>query len=51
MTRSLVTTGVAARTPLRRVGTPEEQAGVISFLCSDDASFLTGETLYVNGGL
>jgi 3-oxoacyl-[acyl-carrier protein] reductase len=40
-----------SQTPLRRVGTPEEQAAVITFLCSDDASFITGETLVVSGGL
>lgn len=38
-------------TPLKRAGTPEEQAAVITFLCSDDASFITGETLRVSGGL
>jgi 3-oxoacyl-[acyl-carrier protein] reductase len=42
---------IVAQTPLRRVGTPEEQASVITFLCSEDASFLTGETLSVSGGL
>ena len=42
---------VTAQTPLRRVGTPEEQASVVAFLCSDDASFITGETLVVGGGL
>jgi 3-oxoacyl-[acyl-carrier protein] reductase len=40
-----------SNTDLRRVGTPEEQAAVITFLCSDDASFITGETLTVSGGL
>jgi 3-oxoacyl-[acyl-carrier protein] reductase len=40
-----------SQTPLRRAGTPEEQAAVIAFLCSDDASFITGETLSVSGGL
>jgi 3-oxoacyl-[acyl-carrier protein] reductase len=40
-----------ANTALRRVGTPEEQASVITFLCSDDAAFITGETLTVSGGL
>ncbi|HEY8868478.1 MAG TPA: SDR family NAD(P)-dependent oxidoreductase [Candidatus Dormibacteraeota bacterium] len=42
---------VVSQTALRRVGTPEEQASVITFLCSDDASFITGETLSVHGGL
>jgi 3-oxoacyl-[acyl-carrier protein] reductase len=37
-------------TPLQRAGTPEEQAAVITFLCSDDASYLTGETLFATGG-
>ena len=37
--------------PLRRVGTPEEVAGAVNFLCSPDASYITGHTLSVNGGL
>jgi 3-oxoacyl-[acyl-carrier protein] reductase len=41
---------VAANTPLRRVGQPEEVASVIAFLASDDASYVSGQTLYVNGG-
>jgi 3-oxoacyl-[acyl-carrier protein] reductase len=40
----------AERTPLRRIGRPEDIAGVISFLCSDDASFVTGQTIYTTGG-
>jgi 3-oxoacyl-[acyl-carrier protein] reductase len=39
-----------SQTPLRRAGTPEDQAAVIAFLCSDDGSFITGETLQVSGG-
>lgn len=35
---------------LRRMSTPEEQAAVISFLCSDAASFIAGATIDVNGG-
>ncbi|UVE16135.1 SDR family oxidoreductase [Pseudomonas sp. LS44] len=38
-------------TPLKRFGTAEEVAGAIVFLCSPLASFVTGETLHVNGGL
>lgn len=40
----------AAATPVRRVGTPADVAAAIAFLASDDASFLTGQTLYVDGG-
>jgi 3-oxoacyl-[acyl-carrier protein] reductase len=40
----------AERTPLRRVGRPEEIAAVIAFLASDEASYVSGQTLYVNGG-
>ena len=37
--------------PLRRTGLPEEIAAGIAFLCSDDASFITGHTLMIDGGL
>jgi 3-oxoacyl-[acyl-carrier protein] reductase len=40
----------AEQTPLRRVGQPAEIAAVIAFLASDDASYVSGQTLYVNGG-
>jgi 3-oxoacyl-[acyl-carrier protein] reductase len=40
-----------ANTPLGRLGTPEDVAGAVRFLCSDDASFITGEVLLVDGGL
>jgi 3-oxoacyl-[acyl-carrier protein] reductase len=38
-------------TPLRRMGRPEEIAYAVAFLASDEASFITGETLTVDGGL
>ena len=38
-------------TPLRRFGQPHEIASVVAFLCSEAASFVTGETVHVNGGL
>ena len=37
--------------PLNRLGSPEEIAGVVAFLASDTAAYITGETLHVNGGM
>lgn len=37
--------------PMARVGNPEEVARVIRFLCSDDASYITGQVIAVNGGM
>lgn len=42
---------LADQTPLGRLGTAEEVAGCVSFLCSADAAFLTGQVLSPNGGL
>src|SRR5262249_50019859 len=39
-----------SRTPLGRLGAPEEVAAVAAFLASDDASYITGEIIYVDGG-
>jgi 3-oxoacyl-[acyl-carrier protein] reductase len=40
-----------ANTPLGKLGDPEDIAGAVRFLCSDEASFITGEVLLVDGGL
>jgi 3-oxoacyl-[acyl-carrier protein] reductase len=40
-----------SNTPLGRLGEPEDVAGAVRFLCSDEASFITGEVLLVDGGL
>jgi len=42
---------VINRIPLKRIGNPEEVAKVVSFLCSDDASYINGTTIYVDGGI
>jgi len=42
--------GAAQAAPVRRVGYPEDIAAAVAFLCSDEASFITGQTLYVDGG-
>ena len=38
-------------TPMKRVGTPQDIANVVAFLCSDDAAWICGQTLMVDGGL
>jgi NAD(P)-dependent dehydrogenase (short-subunit alcohol dehydrogenase family) len=41
---------VMSRTPMGRVGEPEEIASIASFLASEDASYVTGQTIYADGG-
>jgi 3-oxoacyl-[acyl-carrier protein] reductase len=45
------TEAMLQNTPLGRLGEPQDIAGAVRFLCSDDASFITGEVLLVDGGL
>ncbi len=42
--------GAASQIPLRRVGQPDDVANVIAFLCSDEASYVSGQTIYIRGG-
>ena len=44
-------TAMLTNTPLGKLGDPEDVAGAVRFLCSDEASFITGEVLVVDGGL
>jgi 3-oxoacyl-[acyl-carrier protein] reductase len=44
--REAVSEGV----PLRRVGEPDDVAGTIAYLCSDDASYVSGQVIYIRGG-
>jgi NAD(P)-dependent dehydrogenase (short-subunit alcohol dehydrogenase family) len=41
---------ILSRTPLGRCGEPEEIAAIAAFLASDDASYMTGQTIYADGG-
>jgi NAD(P)-dependent dehydrogenase (short-subunit alcohol dehydrogenase family) len=43
--------GISERVPLRRIGRPEEIASAVAFLASDDASYITGIELNVDGGM
>jgi 3-oxoacyl-[acyl-carrier protein] reductase len=51
MTKDLPKAEVLKMVPLRRFGTGAEVAGAVAFLCSDDASYITGHVLNVNGGI
>ena len=42
---------VLARVPMGRLGTPEDIAGLVAFLCSDEAGYITGQVIRVDGGL
>ena len=50
MTDAAARAKILSRTPLGRAGAPEEIAKVALFLASDDASYMTGQTLYPDGG-
>jgi 3-oxoacyl-[acyl-carrier protein] reductase len=50
-TKEAVKEMIISQTPLRRIATPEDIAGPVLFLASDWSRFMTGQTLYVDGGL
>ena len=47
----LVKEEMMKRIPMKRLGRPEDIASAVSFLVSDDANYITGETIHVNGGM
>ena len=52
--RVAVVTGFSRRTattPLRRIGKPDEIAGAVAYLASDASSFMTGQTIVIDGGV
>jgi len=51
MTKDIPHAEIKKAIPMARVGKPEEVARVIRFLCSDDASYITGQTIAINGGM
>jgi len=46
-----VKTWILGQTPLARIGKPEEVAAAVAFLCSEEASYITGQVIRVNGGI
>ena len=42
--------GMVQQIPMRRVGKPEEVAALVAFLASDEAAYITGEVININGG-
>jgi 3-oxoacyl-[acyl-carrier protein] reductase len=51
MTKSAPVENIKRLIPMARLGRPEEIANVVRFLCSEDASYITGQVISVNGGM
>jgi 3-oxoacyl-[acyl-carrier protein] reductase len=43
--------GILTKVPMARLGTPEDIAAAAVYLASDEAAYLTGQTLHINGGM
>jgi len=43
--------GMVRSVPVGRIGVPDDYPGMVAFLASDDASFITGQTISISGGL
>jgi acetoacetyl-CoA reductase len=48
--QEILDTKIIPEIPVRRLGLPEEIAGLIIYLCSDEAAFITGANVSINGG-
>ena len=51
MTKDLPQEELKKLVPMNRFGRPEEVAALVGFLCSDEAGYITGEVININGGL
>ena len=51
MTQDLDTTKMLEQIPAKRLGTPEDVAATVTFLASEEASYITGATIHINGGM
>ena len=51
MTESLQIEEIEKQIPMRRLGTPEDVAGVVAFICSPEAAYMTRQVIAVDGGL
>jgi len=49
--KTALVSAIAQRVPLKRFAKPEEVASVVVFLCSDDADYINGATITVDGGM
>ena len=51
MTKDLNQDDLKKLVPMNRFGKPEEVAGLVGFLCTEEANYITGEVISINGGL